>query len=117
MGDVERWRVVDDAGVTREVAVCPVEGAFVAEFPAEPSWPSELGTNARGAVLRVCALCRIAAVEVRGPGELTTAEVTADLCTRVDELEEDAAQACESPADDCQCAGCSYAAEKNGAAQ
>lgn len=72
--DVQAWRVVDDAGVTREVAVCVAGGVWAATFPAEPSWPQELGTNARGAVLRVCALCRVDAVEVRGPGEETTAE-------------------------------------------
>jgi hypothetical protein len=41
-------------------------------------------------------------------------EQFAAMTARVEELEESAARACQSPADDCDCAGCLYAAERGG---
>lgn len=41
-------------------------------------------------------------------------EQLAAATARVEELEESAAMACQSPADDCDCAGCLYAAERGG---
>ena len=41
-------------------------------------------------------------------------EKLAAATTRVEELEESTAMACQSPADGCDCAGCLYAAERGG---
>jgi hypothetical protein len=41
-------------------------------------------------------------------------EQLAAMTAQVEELEESAQSACQSPADDCDCAGCLYAAERGG---
>lgn len=38
----------------------------------------------------------------------------AELRARIAQLEDDRMMACETPADDCDCCGCSYAAERHG---
>jgi hypothetical protein len=56
----------------------------------------------------------LAVIETRNAEAALLREQLAAMTARVEELEESAAMACQSPADDCDCAGCLYAAERGG---
>jgi len=55
-----------------------------------------------------------AIIETRNAEHALLREQLAAMTARVEELEESAAMACQSPADDCDCAGCLYAGERGG---
>jgi len=78
MGDVERWRVVDDQGAAYEAdAEREADGVWRAKFTADLSWPSGFGRNARAAVLYACVMAAVDAVEIVAPGEQTAARQVA----------------------------------------
>ncbi len=76
----ETWRVVAEGGDVREMTpeACPQADGTV-------RWTvGGAGSHAtqRGAVLMACVSMKCAAVEIRGPGELTTAERVAAMRER-----------------------------------